>query len=75
MLDRNVSGMYPYTAYSIVFLIISWLLDIVPSNYRRISMIVVAGICGEVDFSKELLLMMLESSDHFDQLLLRALEL
>ena len=62
-----------YTAYPIVFLVVPGLLDIISSNYRRISVIVVAGIGSKVDLSKELLLMMLEFSDHLDQLFLREL--
>lgn len=55
-------GTHP--AEPIVLLIICRFLDVVSSNYGRISMVVVAGVGGEVDFSKEFLLVMLEFADH-----------
>ncbi len=54
-----------YTTKSIILGIIAWLLDIVSSNDCRISVVVVAFVCGEIHLSQELLLMMLEFSDHF----------
>jgi hypothetical protein len=53
-----------YTTDSVIFLVISRLLNVVPSDNSRISMIVVACVGCEIDFSKKFLLMMLEFSDH-----------
>lgn len=55
-------GTHP--AEPVVFLIICRFLNVVSSNYGRISMVIVAGVGGEVNFSKEFLLVMLELADH-----------
>jgi hypothetical protein len=46
-------------------LIIAGFLDIVSSNYRRVSVVVIPSVGREIDFPQELLLMMLEFSNHF----------
>lgn len=46
-------------------MVVRRLLDIVPSDDSGVSMIVVAFICSEIDFSQELLLVMLELANHF----------
>lgn len=55
---------YTDSAYAIVFRVVGWFLDVVSANYSSIAVVVVAFVGGEVDFSKELLLMMLEFADH-----------
>lgn len=39
-----------YAAQSIVLLIVTGLLDVVPPYYRCISVVVVTFVCGEIDF-------------------------
>jgi hypothetical protein len=46
-------------------LIVPRFLDIVPPYHRRISVIIIASIGREINFSKQLLLMILQFSDHF----------
>ena len=53
-----------YATYSVILLVVSRLLDVVPSNNSRISMIIVTCVGCEIDFSEELLLVVLEFSDH-----------
>ncbi len=55
---------------TIVLGVISRFLDVVPPNHRSIPMVVIAGVSREIDFPKELLLMMLQFSDHFGRSLL-----
>ncbi len=49
---------------TIILLVIPRFLDIVSPNHGCISVIIIAGISRKVHFSEELLLMMLEFSDH-----------
>jgi hypothetical protein len=51
-------------AYAIDLVIVLWLLDVVPADDGVIAVVVVRLVGGEVDLSEELLLVMLEFSDH-----------
>jgi hypothetical protein len=65
-LNNMISKRNIHAGKSVVFLVISRFLDIVSSNHRRISVLIVAFPFDEIDLSKELLLMMLEFADHID---------
>jgi len=52
------------SAETVVFLVVAGFLDVVASDYRCVAVVVVPRVRREVDFSKELLLMVLEFSDH-----------
>lgn len=52
------------SADAVVFLVVGWVLDGVAAEDGRVAVVVVAGVGGEVDLAKELLLMVLEFADH-----------
>lgn len=53
-----------YSTKTIIFLVVCRLLDVVSSDDGRVSVLVIAFPFDEVDFSKELLLVMLQFADH-----------
>ena len=59
-----MSELSQVSAELIIFAVVVWLLDRVTSYYRMFPMIILAFVGGEVDLLQELLLMILESSDH-----------
>ncbi len=59
-----MSKLLERSAETVIFLVVAGFLDVVTSDYRCVSVVVVPCIRREIDFSKELLLMVLEFSDH-----------
>ena len=53
-----------YTTQAIILVIIFWLLDHIPSNDGLVAMVIVLLVGDEVGLSQELLLVILEFSDH-----------
>lgn len=53
-----------YTTETVVLVIILWLLDHVPSHDGLVAMTIVGFVCDKVCLSEELLLVVLEFSDH-----------
>lgn len=53
-----------YSADTVVFLVISWLLDRIATDDGGVAVIVVAGVGSKIHFAEELGLMVLEFADH-----------
>lgn len=53
-----------YTTETVVLVVIFWLLDHVSSDNSLVAMVVIGLVCHKIRLSQELLLMMLEFSDH-----------
>jgi hypothetical protein len=53
-----------YSAKPVILLIITRLLDVVSADYSRFAVVIITSVGRKIDLPKELLLMMLELSDH-----------